>query len=179
MVFFVCTLSLGHMRLAFRSTAGSQLNLMVMPARVSCGRTLWMYTSASRSSFSPGGADELMRSSEFRLFSRPTESDISCWSARSRSLRFIARTMASLSSCVPAPMCEVPEVGGPHCFGGALVDVRRCEPKYGFRFLVLASVSFAPPSLPSTLVARPWIADHESPHSPESVFCACLPTLRD
>lgn len=111
--------------------------------------------SASRSSFSPGGAEEVVRSSEFRLFMRPVESAIKWLSARSRSLRFIARTMLSLSSCVPAPMCEVDEADGPHCFGGALVEVRRCEPSSGFRFLVVVDVSFALASFPSTLDARP------------------------
>lgn len=152
---------------------------MVIPASVSCGRTVWMYMSASRSSFSPGGAEALMRSSEFLLFMRPAESDIKCWSARSRSLRFIARTMLSLSSCVPAPTCEVDEADGPHCFGGALEEVRRCELSRGFRFLVPSDVSLTPASFPSTLVARSWITDHEFPHSPDSVLCASRPTRRD
>jgi hypothetical protein len=155
MVFFVCTLSLGHMRLAFRRTAGWQLYLIVRPASVSCGRTWWMYMRASRSSFSPGGADELMPSSELLLFRRPTESVIEWLSARSRSLRFIARTMLSRSPCEPAPTWAVDEAEGPHCFGGALVEVRRCEPSSGFRFLVATDVSVAPASFPSTLVARP------------------------
>lgn len=178
MVFFVCTLSLGHMRLAFRSTSGWQLNLIVRPASVSWGRTVWMYMRASRSSFSPGGAEELVRSSEFRLFRRPTGSDT--WlSARSRSLRFIARTMFSLSSCEPAPTWAVDEASGPHCFGGALVEVRRCEPSSGFRFLAAAEGSLELPSFPSTLVARPWIADHEFPHIPDSVFWASFPARSD
>jgi hypothetical protein len=37
--FLICMLSLGHIRLAFRSTACSQLYLMQIPASVSCGRT--------------------------------------------------------------------------------------------------------------------------------------------
>jgi hypothetical protein len=41
-VVFVCTLSFGHMRFALRSTACSQLYLMLMPASVSCGRTVCM-----------------------------------------------------------------------------------------------------------------------------------------
>jgi hypothetical protein len=38
--FFVCTLSLGHIRFDLRSIAWSQLYLMLMPASVSCGRTV-------------------------------------------------------------------------------------------------------------------------------------------
>lgn len=123
-------LSFGHIRLALRNTACSQLNLMLSPASVSCGRTWWIYTSASRSSFSLGGADALSRSSEFLRFIRPTESGTRCSPAVNRSFRFIALTMASLSSCVPAPTCE-PAPAGPHCFGGgALVDVRRPWPGF-------------------------------------------------
>jgi hypothetical protein len=77
----------------------------------------------------------------------------------------MARTMASLSSFVPAPTCE-PAPAGPHCFGGgALTDVRRPCPGFLLRELL---GSAAVPSLPMTFAAMPWIADHEFPHSPES-----------
>lgn len=78
----------------------------------------------------------------------------------------MARTMASLSSCVPAPTCE-PAPAGPHCFGGgALVDVRRVW--VGLRLRAAAEL-LAAVSLPRTLAARPWTADQEFPHSPDSV----------
>lgn len=41
-VVFVWTLSFGHMRFAFLRIAGWQLNLIVIPANVSCGRTWWI-----------------------------------------------------------------------------------------------------------------------------------------
>lgn len=64
-------------------------------------------------------------SSEFLRFIRPAESGTRWSLAVNRSLRFMALTMASLSSCVPAPTCE-PAPAGPQCFGGgALVEVRR------------------------------------------------------
>lgn len=69
------------------------------------------------------------------------------------------------------------EVEGPHCLGGTLVEVRRWELSSGFRRLVFVDVSFVPASFPSTLVARPWMADHEFPHIPDSVFVASLPNL--
>jgi hypothetical protein len=56
---------------------------------------------------------------------------------------------------------------GPHCFGGALEEVRPWVANSGFRRRV--DVSFVPASFPSTLVARSWIADHEFPHNPDSV----------
>jgi hypothetical protein len=97
---------------------------------------------------------------------RPAESGTKCSPAVNRSLRFIALTMASLSSCVPAPTCE-PAPAGPHCFGGgALVEVRRPWP--GFRMRVLPD-SPEVPSLAMTVAAMPWRADHEFPHSPDSV----------
>jgi hypothetical protein len=125
-----------------------------------------MYTRASRSSFSPGGAEALSRSSEFLRFMRPTESGTRCSPAVNKSLRFIALTMASLSSCVPAPTCE-PAPAGPHCFGGgALVEVRRPCP--GFRLRVLPE-SPEVPSVARTVAAIPRIAASEFPHNPDSV----------
>lgn len=107
-----------------------------------------------------------MRSSEFLRFMRPIESGWRCSVALSKSLRFRARTMASRSSCVPAPTCE-PAPAGPHCFGGgALVDVRRAC--VGVRLRVAAELLGAV-SLPRTLAARPWTADQEFPKSPERV----------
>jgi hypothetical protein len=38
-------------------------------------------------------------------------------------------------------------------------------------------VSVSPVSLPSTFVAKPWIADHEFPQRPDSVADASLLTL--
>ena len=152
-VFLDSIVSFGHMRLAFRRTACSQLYLMQTPASVSCFLTRCMYISASPWSFSPGGAEALVRSSEFLRFIRPIESGCRCSVALSRSLRFIARTIASRSSCVPEPTCE-PAPAGPHCFGGgALVDVRRvcCT---GLRFRAAAELLSAA-SLPRTLAARP------------------------
>jgi hypothetical protein len=96
---------------------------------------------------------------------RPTESGTRCSFAFSRSLRFIARTMFSLSSCGPVPTCA-PAPAGPHCFGGgALAEVRRPWPGLRLRGL-FASASV--PSLPMTVAAMPWMADHELPHSPDS-----------
>lgn len=177
--FFICTLSFGHMRFALRSIACWQLYLILSPASVSCGLTLWMYTSASRSSFSPGGAEILIRSSEFLRFMRPTESGTRCSFAVKRSLRFIALTMASLSSCVPSPTCE-PAPAGPHCFGGgALTDVRR--PCVDRRFRVLPE-SLDVVSLAKTVAAMPWTADQEFPHSfdivAEGDFTFCAPKER-
>ena len=163
--FLICMLSFGHIRFALRRTACWQLYLILSPASVSCGRTWWMYTSASRSSFSPGGAETLVRSSEFLRFMRPTESDTRCSSAVKRSLRFIALTRASLSSCVPAPTCESAPAG-PQCFGGgALADVRRPCPGFLLRVVPASPVS----SFAKTVAAMPWRADHEFPHSPDSV----------
>ena len=151
-VCFVCTLSLGHMRFDFRSTACWQLYLILSPANVSCGRTWCMYTRASRSSFSPGGAEALSRSSEFLRFMRPIESCTRCSLPVSKSLRFIALTLASLSSCVPTPTCE-PEPAGPHCLGGgALVEVRR--PCTALRLRVPLE-SPESPSLAKTVAAMP------------------------
>lgn len=94
----------------------------------------------------------LSRSSEFLRFMRPTESGTKCSLAVSKSLRFIARTMLSLSSCDPAPI-ELDDPDGPHCFGGgALLAVRRCVANNGFRFRV--AVFPEPDSVPSTLVVR-------------------------
>lgn len=75
--------------------------------------------------------------------------------------------MASRSSCGPAPTCE-PAPAGPHCFGGgALVEVRR--PCWGLRLGASLGAGVAA-SLPRTFAARPWIADHEFPHSPVSAL---------
>lgn len=98
---------------------------------------------------------------------RPTESGTRCSLAMSKSLRFIARTMLSLSSCEPAPIWAAKDADGPHCFGGALLAVRLCAVDSGFRLLV--DVSFGIVSFPSTFVARPWIADHEFPQIPDRV----------
>jgi hypothetical protein len=96
---------------------------------------------------------------------RPTESGTRCSLAVNRSLRFIARTMFSLSSCGPEPTCE-PAPAGPHCFGGgALAEVRRLCTALRLRGLV---ESPGVPSLPMTVAAMPWIADHELPHIPDS-----------
>lgn len=108
-----------------------------------------------------------MRSSEFLLFMRPTESGTKCSFAVSRSLRFMARTKLSLPSSVPAPTCDPDEVG-PHCFGGTLLVTLRWEGHIGFRRLVVASGAASSDSLPSTLVAISWIADHEFPQMPDS-----------
>ena len=118
----------------------------------------------------------LIRSSEFLRLMRPTESGTRCSLAVKRSLRFIALTMASLSSCVPAPTCELAPAG-PQCFGGgALVDVRRPWPDLRLR---APAVSLEVSSLAMTVAAMPWIADHEFPHSPDSVcegdFGVCAP----
>jgi hypothetical protein len=81
-------------------------------------------------------------------------------------LRFISLTIASLSSCVPAPTCE-PAPAGPHCFGGgALTDVRRPCP--GLRLRALPE-SLGAPSLAMTVAAMPWIVDPRFPHSPDNV----------
>jgi len=106
----------------------------------------------------------LVWSSEFLRFMRPVESGTVCSFAVKRSLRFIALTRASLSSCVPAPTCESAPAGPQFFGGGALVDVRRACPGF-LRVVPESSVS----SLAKTVAAIPWIADHEFPHSPESV----------
>ena len=173
-VVFICTLSFGHIRLAFLKIAGWQLNLIVIPASVSWGFTWWMYTRASRSSFSLGGADALVRSSEFLLLKRPAESAIMRSLAVSKSLRFIARTMLSLSSRVPAPTYELEVDGGPHCVG-ALLALRPCVPDCGFRLLVPGFVCVLSP--PSTFVASPWIADHEFPQMPDNAVEASRPAF--
>jgi hypothetical protein len=164
--FLYCTLSFGHMRFALRRTAWSQLYLMLSPASVSCGRTVCMYTRASRSSLSVGGAETLIRSSEFLRFMRPTESGTRCSLAVNRSLRFMALTIASLSSCVPAPTCELAPAGPHDRGGGWLTDVRR--PCVGFRRRVLLD-SAGGSSLAKTVAAIPWMADHEFPQMPDSV----------
>jgi hypothetical protein len=99
---------------------------------------------------------------------RPTESGTMCSLAVSRSLRFIARIRLSLPSCESTPTSD-PEEVGPHCFGGVLFVTRRCVGHIGFRRLVVASGAASSASFPSTLVAIPWIADHEFPQIPDSV----------
>lgn len=98
---------------------------------------------------------------------RPTESGTRCSLAVRRSLRFIARTKFSRSSCGPTPTCELEDAEGPHCFGGALLTERRCVADNGLRLRVAGSVGDA--SFPKTFVARPWIADQEFPHNPDNV----------
>jgi hypothetical protein len=122
-----------------------------------------------------------MRSSEFLRFMRPTESGTRCSLALNRSLRFMARTLVSLSSCVPAPTWD-PAPAGPHCLGGgALTDVRR--PCAGLRLRALSGVVCVP-SLPMTFAAMSCIADHEFPSSPvnlaefSGLFGICMPVAR-
>lgn len=84
--------------------------------------------------------------------------------------------MFSLSSCGPAPTCE-PAPAGPHCFGGgALTEVRR--PLTGLRLRGLLAPEGVP-SVPMTVAAMPWIADHGLPHMPERGFDALREPLED
>lgn len=98
---------------------------------------------------------------------RPTESGTRCSFAINRSLRFMARTIVSRSSWVPAPTCE-PAPAGPHCLGGgALTEVRLVW--LGLRLRVPLAPVWVP-SLPITFAVMFWMADHELPHIPDSVL---------
>jgi hypothetical protein len=78
-------------------------------------------------------------------------------------------TLATRSSCDPAPiwLCSSPD--GPHSIGGGA----GVSEGLGFRellFLLHGRARVLLLSLPRTLVAKPWIAENELLHAPEMVL---------
>jgi hypothetical protein len=164
----LCMGSFGHIRLALRKMPALQLYFMLSPANVSPGLTLCIYTSASLSVLSACAWRKVgSMSSEHLLLCLPVESSIVWPLALSKTRRLASLTRETRSSFEPAPMsfCWTPL--GPHSTGPTIVEFRELEFWDGL-FLFQEPANDLSTSLPSTVEARPWIAETEVPQASEN-----------